>query len=704
MGEWGSTSESMGGPAVGASEQVEGEGAQEPSLPGRGHIGALDGIRAVAVLAVMAFHFGISWMGGGLLGVDIFFVLSGFLITSLLVAEFNRRSTISFRHFYERRARRLLPALGLCMLLVAAYAFWMAEPATVSTIRGDALSTLLYVANWRFVLSDQSYFVHYGPPSPVLQTWSLSVEEQFYLIWPAVCLLVLRRWGARGLAIAAAAGVVASFWDGFALLHVGVSTSRLYYGTDVRAQELLAGAFLAAWWNLRDPAPHRLAVPTTRGVRLARIRTMADRGRPYGLQLAGLLGAGFLIWALLNVQGEGPFLYEGGFLLVAASTVAVIALVVRRPAHPLSRLLALRPVRYVGRISYGLYLYHWPILLMMTGPRVGIYGTPLVLLHFAATFAVAVASFHLVEEPIRRRHVLASAHRLLVALPAGACAVVVLLVLSTLPMPAGGSAVPPVLTARARAGLAVPAHPPAGLVGAHRVRALLVGDSMALTLGEGLEVHASRWGVDFINRGVLGCDLDWNSTVEIEDNVTRAAPGCIDWPTTWKRYVDTLDPDVVAVALGRWEVSARIVDGRWTDIGQPLWDNLLLRLLDQAVRILSSRGAHVALFTLPYVKQTTVSPSGAPWGVNQPVRTNDYNALLHNVAARFPRIVTIVNENRMLDPQGHYTTFIDGIQVRNQDEEHPSKLGGMFLRPLILPKLAVLGLPHERARTAPASR
>jgi peptidoglycan/LPS O-acetylase OafA/YrhL len=153
---------------------------------------ALDGIRALAVLAVLFYHAGISWLGGGLLGVDVFFVLSGFLITSLLCRELARSSTIRLGRFWAQRARRLLPALLILILGVALYCALFRNTIDVGAIRGDALSTLFYVANWHFILSDQGYFVQSAAPSPLLHTWSLAVEEQFYLVWPLVALFVLR--------------------------------------------------------------------------------------------------------------------------------------------------------------------------------------------------------------------------------------------------------------------------------------------------------------------------------------------------------------------------------------------------------------------------------------------------------------------------------------------------------------------------------
>jgi len=639
------------------------------------HIGGLDGIRAVAVIGVLGFHAGVRGFGGGLLGVDIFFVLSGFLITSLLLTEWSETGTVSFRRFYERRARRLLPGLLLLVLLVAAYAQWFAETDTLSTLRGDALSTILYVANWRFIFSGQSYFVHFGPPSPLLHTWSLAVEEQFYLVWPAVALFVMRRRGRRGLAAAAAILMVASAALTFVLLHQGVSVSRLYYGTDTRTQELMAGALLAV-----------VAPAITRNARAWR----------WPVTVLGGLGALFLLWALHSVSGQGNFLYEGGFLLVGVAAAAVVLLVVVEPRAMLSRFLGWSVLGYIGRISYGLYLYHYPIFLMIDNQHSGLSGSALLVVRLSVTLAAAVVSYHFIEMPIRRRKVkvLKARGALLIALPVCVAVVVTAIVLATLPAPA-----PAPSAAAVRRGLfALPRTRPADLVDGRDVRTLLLGDSLALTLGEGLHIDANRWGVSLDNQGKIGCDLDPDSTVNIEGSITKAAQGCANWPQTWRGLIDRLNPDVVEVLLGRWEVSDRIINGKWTEIGQPAWDDLYAAELAEAIRILSSRGAHVVIFTLPYITQTTEAPNGTPWDINQPVRTNEYNAVVRRVVARFPGRAEVIDLNRLLDPAGTYTSYLDGVRVRNPDDEHISVLGGELLRPLVLPTLERLGLAHEASR------
>jgi peptidoglycan/LPS O-acetylase OafA/YrhL len=647
-----------------------------PTTPARPHVAGLDGIRAIAVIGVLGFHAGVAGFNGGLLGVDIFFVLSGYLITSLLVTEWSRTGTIRFGGFYERRARRLLPGLLLLLLLVAAYARWFAEPDTLSSLRVDTFSTLAYVANWRFIFSGQNYFQQFGPPSPLLHTWSLAVEEQFYLIWPGVALLVLRWRGRRALAVVAGAAIVASAAVTAVLFAHGASINRLYYGTDIRTQEVMIGALLA------------IGLPA-----LVQRWGGAAAGRAVvAVGAVGTIGFLALLWALHVVSGQGEFLYDGGFLLVATATAAVILLVVVRPQAPVARLLGWGVLGYIGRISYGLYLYHFPLFLMIDNQHTGLTGAPLLLVRLGATLAAAVVSYHFIEMPIRRRQFLPG-RRLAFVLPIGVAVVVVAALLGT-------AAPAPAQLALRRPGLfALPAAPPAAL-GGHRVHVLLLGDSLALTLGKGLGADAGRWGVTLDNQGQVGCDLDPRSTVNIQGSITLAAQGCKNWPTVWRRLIDRQNPDVVAVELGRWEVSDRLIDGKWTRIGEPAWDHLYAKELAQAIRVLSSKGAHVVIFTLPYIQQTTESPNGTPWDINQPVRTNEYNAVVRQVVSRSSGHASVIDLNKEVDPAGHYTSYLDGVRVRNLDDEHLSPQGGELLRPKILPALLQLGLSHESARRA----
>lgn len=669
--------------------------AFEPPQAGQPHrrrLPYLDGIRAFAVLAVVLYHAGVSWVGGGLLGVDVFFVLSGFLITSLLCTEFAAEATIRLRAFYARRARRLLPALFILLLGVSAYAYFFSSTVDVASVRGDAFSTLFYFSNWHFVFSDQGYFVQSASPSPLLHTWSLAVEEQYYLVWPLVALVVLRRWRRPGLAVVAGVGALASAGLMAALFHAGVSTDRLYYGTDTRAQALLVGSFLgvissARTWRPFDPRWARTA-----------------RGRATGTLLA-LVGCAGLLWAWHALQGEDPFLYDGGFLLVASWAAAIIATVMSWPSSALARVLSTRPLVLLGRISYGVYLYHWPLFLVIDQAHTGLRGVPLLAVRLAVTFTAAYVSWRFVEEPIRRGKWLTSWRGAAATATVAAGTAVVMFAATIVPAAAalprgaafaGRKAVPPAEVSQLQEARAFTTDP---------VRFLLVGDSVAWTAARGLRIQSRRrYGVRVINGGVLGCDLD-RTPSRFGGVVYDGASGvnCGSWPSVWRGAVVKDRPQVVGLLIGRFELGTHLHDGQWVHVGEPGWDAVLTRQLDRAVTVLSSGGAPVVVFTFPYIDPPLEQPDGAPWPENLPTRVVAWNRLLRQVAARHPRTVTLVPLNRMLDPDGHYANVVDGVSVRTPDDGiHITTAGGEWLQPRVLPEIARLGLEdrvHHGART-----
>lgn len=660
-----------GGPGLGA-------------VPSTGRrVGPLDGLRAVAVIGVLAYHAGIGWFGGGLLGVDVFFVVSGFLITTLLVGERFRTGRISLVAFWRRRAKRLLPALLLMLGGLALYSRWSMTVAP-GQLRGDFLSSLFYVANWHYILADQGYFARFGAPSPLLHTWSLSVEEQFYLIWPLAVGLCLRRWTPRLLGVVCAVGAAASALEMAVLYDAGASISRLYYGTDTRAQALMVGSLLAVVLSGAGTTRAEGPVGARTGVRA---RLVAG---------PGLAGAAFIAFALHRVSGTAAFLYQGGFLLVAVAVAAVVYDVVRRPSGMLARLLGVAPLRYIGRISYGLYLYHWPLFLALDSAHTGLSGPGLLGLRLAVTLTVAVASFHLVEEPVRTGRLLRG-WKAVTAGTAGATAVTAAL-LAVTATAASATPVSPSALAGALARLA-PAPPGTYPPDRPLVRAMVVGDSMGVTLAEGLQIDSSGWGVQVENDATLGCDMNPDTTVSITGVVGPASQSCAGWPAHYAELVQRDDPDVVAVLLGRFETADRLWDGRWVSVGDPAFDAHLRSQLVQAIDILSSRGARVALLTLPYVIQTTDAPNGSAWDVNLPSRTDKWNELVRQAAAERPGVASVVNLNAMLDPGGRYTSYIDGIRVRDTDQEHISLAGGEYLRAEVLPVLAHLGQARAELRT-----
>jgi peptidoglycan/LPS O-acetylase OafA/YrhL len=366
--------------------------ATTPGRPVRfGYNPALDGIRAFAVIAVLLFHGGV--LTGGYLGVDAFFVLSGFLITSLILHEVRDAGNLDLKGFWARRARRLLPALFLLLFAVCAYAVVFADRTELRRIRGDALATLFYVANWHSIFSGQGYWDLFQAPSPLEHMWSLAIEEQFYLIWPLVvtgiAALAVRLAHRRHHRVAPAplvfglalvAGIASTAWCSF--LFRADDTSRAYLGTDTRAAALLFGAAFAAWTVWRGPVHSRAA-------RAA-------------LEVVALLAAVGVGVAWVRLDGQDLLLYRGGLLLTGLGVLVVIAAVAHPTRGPLHHVLAWRPLVAIGLISYGLYLWHWPIYLVLTEERTGLAGNRLLALRIAVSMAVAIASYFAVERPIRR--------------------------------------------------------------------------------------------------------------------------------------------------------------------------------------------------------------------------------------------------------------------------------------------------------------
>ena len=353
-----------------------------PYLPG------LDGIRAIAVSAVLVFHLPSSLLPGGFLGVDVFFVLSGFLITTLLLNELEGTGTIRFRNFYLRRARRLLPALLAVLVFTALIVLTLARDSA-SQFRGDLLSALSYTTNWWYIFDHQSYFEAIGRPPMLLHLWSLAIEEQFYVVWPSIMFLAWRRWGRRGVGVTALVGALASTaWMTTIAFSEDVpaaaETARLYFGSDTHAMTVLVGALLACVWN-----PSRL--PTSVTASTQRV-----------LSALGWTALVALAWFFISGTEQSGWLFRGGFLLVAV----VAAAVVLPAAHPASRFgVALgNPVmRWVGTRSYGIYLWHWPVF-MVTRPDLDLPygGLSAALTSLVLTGLLAEASFRWIETPVRR--------------------------------------------------------------------------------------------------------------------------------------------------------------------------------------------------------------------------------------------------------------------------------------------------------------
>jgi peptidoglycan/LPS O-acetylase OafA/YrhL len=321
-------------------------------------------------------------MPGGFLGVESFFVLSGFLITSILWGELQNTGGLRFRHFYFRRARRLLPAL-FAMLIVTTTLFVLGWPSEIARIRADVAAAFGYVSNWYLIGVKRSYFESFGRPSPFGHLWSLAIEEQFYLIWPLILMFLYRRArSARRVAgwiLGGAAVSAGLMW----LLYSAADPSRVYFGTDTRAAGLLIGSALAVVWRPWNRESH----PTTRTKTL--------------FTIAGLAAAGTLGWAFWHMDEFGSFTYRPGIQIVAVATAILIAVIVH-PAGSFARALGWKPLAWIGRRSYSIYLWHWPVY-VVTRPGVDLNVNPDLVLAFriAVTVALAELSYRYVEQPIR---------------------------------------------------------------------------------------------------------------------------------------------------------------------------------------------------------------------------------------------------------------------------------------------------------------
>jgi peptidoglycan/LPS O-acetylase OafA/YrhL len=335
------------------------------------YLPGLDGLRALAVLAVLAYHARPDWLPGGFLGVEVFFVISGFIITRSLLQEWRDASRISLGAFWLRRARRLLPALFLLLLAVLGYAA-LFEPRAVAALRADLLAALAYVTNWRLILAGQSYFEAFEKPSMLRHLWSLAVEEQFYVVWPiflAVCLPILKKNMTLLLIVA---GAIAAAVAMALLYEPGKDASRVYYGTDTRASGLLLGA--------------ALAFVLSEGARNGRL----------GIAVAGIAGLAGLAFAVSTLEETSTFLYRGGFFAVGLlSCAAILALV--RPGR-MSRIVSCAPLRWLGVRSYGIYLWHWPVFLLTWPDQASIV---IVAAQVVAVVLIAALSYHYLERPVR---------------------------------------------------------------------------------------------------------------------------------------------------------------------------------------------------------------------------------------------------------------------------------------------------------------
>jgi peptidoglycan/LPS O-acetylase OafA/YrhL len=560
---------------------------------------ALDGLRALALLGMLAWHAEIGWVRGGFARMTIFFVLSGFLATRSYLR-------VPLAEFWRRRARRLLPVtvLGLAAAVAVTVAVGTADMR--ASLRGDALSVVGYASNWRFLLAGRDYGALFERPSAFQHFWSLSLEEQCLLALPLV-LLVARRWGGAVLtgALAVALGLVPAV--------VAHTPDAAYYGTHVRAGEFLVGATLALVLHRSgDAVPARWARP---------------------VQWAGALSLTVLAVVMVAVDRDQPWLYRGGLIVFAVPAVAVVAAALG-DAGVVPRLLAARPLAALGRATFPVYVLHWPLFVLARHVDLPVSGTALVAAELVVAVAVGLAVHHLVEQPLPRW----PDARVLGPAVAGLALVVALAALVPVP--------PPAYDFEAAERLANEGVVP--VAGDDRPAVGLFGGSTAVSLG----ATAFGWAEErrppvriAPGSSQLGCGLvtEGRRLTGRSRGVPRYEPPdpwCAGWEQRWPAAADDGDLATAVILGGVWETTDWELGGRRTDLTDPGFAGYVLERMDHAVTVLGAGGRRVLLATTPLVRGgssgTVLDDRGI--GPDQARRVAVYNDLVHQVAAAHEQV------------------------------------------------------------------
>ncbi|NYF99596.1 acyltransferase family protein [Janibacter cremeus] len=625
---------------------------QHKSLPYRP---AIDGLRAFAVLAVIAFHLLPGTLPGGWFGVDVFFVISGFLITALLLAEYRReRGRINLVGFWLARARRLLPALFVVLAAVLVGATFLTMSGRTGNVAGDVLATLGYVANWRFVLGDEAYFGQVASPSPLRHAWSLAVEEQFYLIYPMILiglLALIRRRVTLFAVLTVVSGASAVLMAH--LHHPGLDPSRIYYGTDTRAHQLLVGAAVAA---LISGGPGAIDRDKARI-----LDTWCRR-----LALPALLVVLSAFWW----AGPAQSVIFEGLAVPLSLAICVVLVAATSPAASLTqRLLSWEPLRRIGMVSYGLYLWHWPIIVFLNDQVLPIPTAPRVVLQVGLTSLLAWLSYRYVERPVRREGIRALVPRLPRASVVFAWAAVPALVVGAVTMPAAARTVATTTASPSELTIPQPAYRPGGQM----VSVIFIGNSVPQSLITYFKPsnHPDLRLFDTTN---IGCD-PLAAAKFSNGKVQPEQEGCSAWRAGWGEEIASDDPDVVLYFVAHTMVTDRIDRGTVVEFGSPAWVDLIEEGLDSAR---SAAGSHqFAVINVSCHKMPTFNSEEIK-------RVNDaeYVTTLNEAVSAWAEDnnVPVLDQYSLLCPGGEYHDTINDVPLYQDAIHFTNESGPIFWR------------------------
>jgi peptidoglycan/LPS O-acetylase OafA/YrhL len=590
---------------------------------GFGYVGAFDGMRGIGLAAVLIYHGGYTLLPGAYFSISMFFTLSGFLITMLMIREVATKGRIALGAFWLRRARRLLPVAltTLVAILVLHRYFGAIAP---SRLRGDVLAALGYVENWWLIHTNQAYGAIFSEGSPVQHFWSLAIEEQYYLLFPLL-MVGLHRVVVKNLRIAGVLAALTAVSFAYAA-SLSSNIDHAYYNTLSRASEILFGilaAFLVAQFD-RDRAP----------------------GARHVIDVAAVASMIGMAWLWSSIDLHDSFVFRGGTFLNSVFTCVVIVACLQPGA--VTRFLNLAPLRLFGSISYGVYVVHWPIFLILDENRLGLGHDKTFVVRVLVTLVVSISMYHLFENPIRRGKLLRG-RSFFVAIAIGTAAVIGL----ALNLPDQDPNVLDLSTASPVSGqLTALAHTPE-VAGDQRV--MVVGDSMSWSVWVGLNDWGNDHHVQFGRYSALGCGVGGPGTLDYLGLVRSAFPDCGQWHHDMRQAVRSFRPDTVLVVIGLADLSPRkFPDGRFHSLGDPTFDARLTARVQKVARTLTSTGATLRWAVFPHV-DIPFSSGGTgdpPFVENDPKRMDELNALVARAISGIPRASMLDLAGYMRDRPG----------------------------------------------------